>query len=278
MDDKLTTVHCSFGIFKKTVKVIGGACLTIGITSEGVSIPSNSKSTALHEAAHAVVGEMHNKESVAYVYIAQDGADYRGLCRIIEESGQDKLCEKRKSIVTDLAGYAQDLQDKHLRINQNSIELELGFPLSNVQNNTAAKLQSMLEGGSYYTDCENAYKSANEIALKELGLDDDCNETLDSSIKKQFENRVQDILIKCLDEAEKNVKIKKQEIHAVAAALCKYKFLFGNDVREIIKDPTVIDPAETVSYEKDLAKRQNLLGDIFELDELDNREFIKKIR
>jgi len=257
------SLQSRFDVLKNVGKTILGACLTTGVLCKGVSAPLDQFSVAFHEAGHAVVAENLSKESVTDVYVTRCGStNYRGICRIINCSNS---INPKNHIIIDLAGYAQDLQDVTYRHRMlHFMELELGFSLSYVGQATRMQLEDMYHGDSYHNDLKSALRTAYEIAFEEFSLNHDDYEGLDLSIKKQIDDRVQDLLVECLDEAKKIVKAQQKEIHAVANVLCHkngLKFLFGDDVREIMQDTTIVNPSKTALHEKELDEYKKYYGE-----------------
>ncbi len=260
------SLDCSFQVLKKLSKSmtkgcfkIGSACLTTGVLLNGASLPFDKEFVALHESGHAVAAEIQDKNSVTRVCITRDSfGSHGGLCgysfdvvtllRLTKDgklepitgdgfgsSGlyYDSSTALKKYLCINMAGYAQDLQDKQRQRDLNFLESELGFSLSNIATNTRAQLQSMQENLCYKVDIINATEFAYKIALKELKIEDNDYVNLDVSTKKQIEDRVQQLLIEGLDEAKRIVKAHKKEIHAVAKVLVD-RDLSGKDVYKIM--------------------------------------------
>ena len=165
---------------------------------------------ALHEAAHAVIAEHLEPNSIDCAKITGEYlGKYSG-----EVHANTKMTWTHLTSVS-FAGFAQDLKQKELLDRTNFMEQELGLPLSNVSTKSSEQLQLMKEDSRYSTDLALAYRA--EHRLHENNI--------------EIENN----LIRSLKKTKKLVEQNQTAIHAVAEVLCDKEELFGDEIREIIK-------------------------------------------
>jgi len=223
-------LNCAFNAAKKIGKTVCAIPLT-ALTVDYARMNSSEKEcVAKHEAGHTVI--QAQRAQIMSTKIEEDSMNsYTGLsyCRMNIQS----LDDLKYVITFNIAGPAQDLRDTNWLKRQNFMESELGLPLTRTQKSLSDDLEFIHGNQPHESDLKNAYNFAYKIAEHEfITSHKDLNNPI---IRKQCDDRVQELLLQGLQQAKTLVQQNQPQINAVAQALYDKEYLTGDEVRAIIE-------------------------------------------